>query len=104
MNVNVNIVRTDESVADSTQEYSLPIHAIFYDNNGGAQVWTVAADSTVSAQPVVLGEIIGKGKVKITSGLKGDETIVRAGVNAIKEGEKVKVIAEPKTSNVGSLL
>ena len=40
----------------------------------------------------------------VTSGLEGGEKIVRAGVNVLSDGEKVKVIAEPTETNVGGLL
>jgi hypothetical protein len=67
-------------------------------------VWVLGADSTVVATPVALGNTVGKGNVEIKSGLKGTETIVRAGVNSLRAGEKVKVIDEPKNTNVGRLL
>jgi hypothetical protein len=64
----------------------------------------LSADSTVVATSVALGDNLGNGKITITSGLKGTETIIRAGVNSLRAGEKVKVIDEPKTTNVGRLL
>ncbi len=107
MNVDVNILRTDSDAAGNeagNETYTLPMHAIFYDKAGAPQVWVLEKDSTVKATHVTIGETLPKGKVKITDGLNGGETIVRAGVNVLKNGEKVKVIEEPKTTNVGSLL
>jgi hypothetical protein len=37
-------------------------------------------------------------------GLTGGERIVRAGVNVLQEGEKVRVIDAPGESNVGGML
>ena len=41
---------------------------------------------------------------RIREGLTGSEQIVRAGVGALQEGEKVRVIERPSKTNVGGLL
>jgi hypothetical protein len=53
---------------------------------------------------VTVGDLVGKSNVTITSGLSGKETIVRAGVNSLQPGEKVKIIDESNQTNVGRLL
>ena len=50
------------------------------------------------------GDIAGRGNVLILSGLKGDETIVVAGVSVLNEGEKVEVIKPVSETNIGGLL
>jgi hypothetical protein len=50
-----------------------------------------------------MGSTTGKGNVEV-SGLNGSETIIRAGVNSLKAGEKVRVIEDGKSTNVGNLL
>jgi RND family efflux transporter MFP subunit len=106
MNVDITINRTDsnDSAEEQAPTFVVPLHSIFYDSNNKPCVWVLSADSTVVATSVALGDNLGNGKITITSGLKGTETIIRAGVNSLRAGEKVKVIDEPKTTNVGRLL
>jgi RND family efflux transporter MFP subunit len=107
MNVDVTINRTDAAAAADVAEaqtFTLPLRSVFYDKNNQPCVWTLSADSTVVATRVAIGSTSGNGNVVIKSGLKGTETIIRAGVNSLQAGEKVKVIDEPKNTNVGRLL
>jgi hypothetical protein len=67
-------------------------------------VWVLSPDSTVNAVKVAVGNLADNGRVTVTSGLSGNETIVRAGVNSLTAGEKVKVIDEPRHTNVGKQL
>ena len=50
------------------------------------------------------GGIDDAGHSVIASGLTGDETVVRAGVGVLREGEKVQVISQPTATNVGGLI
>jgi multidrug efflux pump subunit AcrA (membrane-fusion protein) len=104
MNVEVNIMRSDNVESHESESYSLPLHAIFYDKSGNPQVWVLQKDSTVKATPIEIGEPLTNGKIRILSGLNGGEQIVRAGVNSLQPGEKVKIIEDAKRTNVGSLL
>jgi RND family efflux transporter MFP subunit len=104
MNVEVNILRSDNVESQENESYSLPLHAIFYDKTGSPQVWVLQKDSTVKATAVEIGEPLTNGKIRILSGLNGGEQIVRAGVNSLQPGEKVKIIEDAKQTNVGSLL
>jgi RND family efflux transporter MFP subunit len=105
MNVDITINRSDNNTADDVATtYVVPLRSVFYNKDNKSCVWTLAADSTVVATPVAIGNPVGKGDVEIKSGLHGTETIVRAGVNSLRAGEKVKVIDEPKNTNVGRLL
>lgn len=71
----------------------LPATALFQDN-GKAAVWVVdPAASTVKLVPVEVGEYI-EDRVAITSGLKQDDVVVRAGVHKLFDGEKVRVAEE----------
>ena len=84
-------------------KFTLPVHAVFKEKEN-VYVWTVDADSVVHKRQVVLDGMDEKGHAVISSGLKGDEQVVRAGVNALQENEKVGVMAEPEKTNVGGLL
>ncbi|MDD2563001.1 MAG: efflux RND transporter periplasmic adaptor subunit, partial [Salinivirgaceae bacterium] len=82
----------------------VPLNAVF-DSAGKSYVWNFnQADSIVSKVEVVTGDIAGRGNVLILSGLKGDETIVVAGVSVLNEGEKVEVIKPVSETNIGGLL
>ncbi len=91
---------------DSGQEkagLSLPVNAVFEDG-GKSYVWVVSKDSTVSRQEISIRGAGDDGSVIISSGLNGDETVVRAGVHALQDKEKVKIIAKESETNVGGML
>ena len=67
-------------------------------------MWIVIKDSTVGRREVTTAGTDAEGHIIITSGLTGSETIVRAGVNALQEGERVKIIADATDTNVGGLI
>ena len=46
----------------------------------------------------------GRGRAVIVRGLAGNERVVRAGVHVLQPGERVRVLQEPDTTNVGGLL
>jgi RND family efflux transporter MFP subunit len=109
MNVAVTINRDNDLTASQPGEasqsyYKLPLRSVFYDAKRNPAVWVVNADSTVTATSVVLGDMTDGNMVAITAGLKGNETIVRAGINSLKQGEKVTIIDEGTDTNVGRLL
>ena len=101
MNIEVAITITN---TDSTTRYALPLHAVFHDGNA-ACVWILEADSTISKRQVVLDQKLDdKGEAIVIGGLTGQEQIVRAGVNALQEGERVRIIESPSKTNVGGVL
>lgn len=83
--------------------FALPMHAVF-ENEGKSYVWVVRKDSTVSKVEVTTAGINEKGDMVITSGLSGQEWIVKAGVNALQNKEKVKIIRKANHTNVGGLI
>lgn len=101
MNVEVSI-----TVADTTSAtgYALPLRAIFRDEEA-TYVWILGADSTVTKREVLLNrKLDNEGRAIVIEGLTGQERIVRAGVNVLREGERVRVIESPSKTNVGGLL
>ena len=98
-------VEVDLQLADSTagSRYVLPLHALFQEK-GRTFVWTVGNDSVVRRVAVNVVRLEGTEQAVVEAGLKGNERIVRAGVNALREGEKVRILAEPSATNVGGLL
>lgn len=101
MNVSVD-VETKDSEADK-KAFTLPMRAVFREKEK-SYVWVMNADSTVSKKEIKLNGMDNKGKLIVTSGLNGDEQVVRAGVNSLSEGEKVTVLEQPSKTNVGGLL
>jgi RND family efflux transporter MFP subunit len=57
-------------------------------------VWVVGSDNqTVATTPVEVVQADG-GRMRITSGLDAGQRIVTAGVNSLKEGQKIRLIQE----------
>lgn len=87
----------------SSQAYTLPLHCIF-SHEGQNCVWVINNDSTVSRHVVSLDGTDEEGRAIVVDGLSGDEQIVNAGVNALRDNEKVRIIEPVSTTNVGGLL
>ena len=101
MNVNVRIyIAATDSLRAS---FTLPLHALIQSQEE-TYVWVMNTDSTVSKRKVNCNGIDEKGRAVITTGLKGDEQIIKAGVNALQENEKVRVIHTDSKTNVGGLI
>jgi len=102
-NVEVSMTLGTGNTEDTAVQ--VPVSALFRTPEGEESVWVVSADSTVTRRAVTVDHSVAGAKtVGVTSGLKADERIVRAGVGALTEGEKVDIIAEPSATNVGGLL
>ena len=99
-NVDVTIGLT---ATDTAGHLTLPLPCLFEDS-GKTYVWTVSKDSVVHRQEVGVSGTDDMGRALITDGLSGNETIVRAGVGALRDGEKVKIIGSPSQTNVGGLI
>jgi RND family efflux transporter MFP subunit len=70
----------------------VPITAL-HSREGTAKVWIVdPATATVRSQPVAVGALLDDAVV-IDQGLQGGETIVTAGANLLREGQKVRAAA-----------
>lgn len=100
MNIDVRIYISGN---DSIPSFTLPLHSLVQQQEE-TYVWILEADSTVSKHKVVCNGINEKGEALITAGLKGNERIIKAGVNALQENEKVRVINEDSRTNIGGLI
>lgn len=89
--------------ASGTSGFSVPFSAVFQ-KEGKAYVWVLREDSTITERGVTLDNTDTGGHILVTGGLSGNEQIVRSGVNVLLEGEKVRVIEQPRETNVGGLL
>jgi multidrug efflux pump subunit AcrA (membrane-fusion protein) len=97
--VDVYIVMSGDG---SSEGLTVPPHAVFEDG-GESYVWVVGNDDVVKQRPVTLGTVSVDGDVFVTSGLSETDRVVKAGVNMLHDGEKVKVVV-PQTTNIGDLL
>lgn len=101
MNVSVDVEIKESEVSEKV--FTLPLRAVFREK-GKPHVWVINADSTVAKREIALSGMDDRGRLIVVSGLDGDEQVVRAGVDALNEGEKVTVIGQPSETNVGGLL
>ena len=99
-NVEVGIVVGDTA---SARGFAVPLQCLFQAGDSSC-VWVFNPDSTVTRRQVELGDVDPEGRAVVLGGLTGDEQIVRAGVHVLQEGEKVRVIDAPSSTNVGGLL
>jgi RND family efflux transporter MFP subunit len=83
---------------------SIPYNAVF-EHNSAPQVWIYNAETqTVTARSIKISEIRHSGQAVVSEGLLEGEIVVSAGVHALKEGEKVKVLPPASPTNIGGLL
>lgn len=101
MNIGITIhLAGNDSIAGS---FIVPLHALVQQQEE-TYVWILQADSTVSRHQVVCSGIDGTGNAIITKGLEGNEQIVKAGMDALLENEKVRVAETESETNVGGLI
>ena len=71
---------------------SLPVSAICAPAEGGTWVWIVGADDRVTRRAVTLGELFGRDRVVVDSGVAPGERVVTAGVYRLPEGAQVRIL------------
>lgn len=83
---------------------SVPVGAVF-EKDGKSTVWVLDPDTqTVAARGVTLAEITTGGTVVLSSGVAKGEVVITAGVNSLKEGQRVKPLPAETITNIGNLL
>ncbi len=72
--------------------FSVPVAAVFTDENGDACVWLLDNSTmTVRKAKVQVGEMAGE-SVMLLSGVKQGDTVITAGASYLTEGQKVREI------------
>ncbi len=94
------MVEMNYSVSGS-QSVEVPFSAVV-ERGGESSVWVFSA-GTVESRTVEVKEIKSSGVALIESGLAEGEQVVVAGVNSLKEGQRVTLLEEVSASNVGGL-
>lgn len=82
-------MQTSEPVPGSV---SLPLSSIYAPTEGGNYVWIVLSDGRVERRAVRLGELYGRDRVIVESGVKPGEQVVTAGVYQLQPGERVRIL------------
>ena len=99
--VNVNVyIEIDGS--EAVNGLSIPAHAIF-EEDGKPYVWVVEQGDVVKRHAIQASRIDSEGLAVVESGISANDRIVKAGVKALHEGDKVKIVTQ-HNSNVGDLL
>lgn len=82
----------------------IPMTALF-EKDGSSTVWLYdQASGTVSARPVTLYEIRADGSAVVSAGLVAGDAVVTAGIHSLKEGQRVRELEQPSSTNVGGML
>lgn len=103
LNAGVNVDVYIELGGDATMSgLSIPAHAIF-EEGGKPYVWVVEQGDVVKRHAITLNGVDSEGMAVVGSGISATDRVVKAGVKALHEGDKVKVVTQRKT-NVGDLL
>lgn len=93
-------------LAGEGESLSVPAKAVFH-RDGANWVWVVSGgeEPTVSARRVEIGKKVSGGFIDVIEGLQAGETVVRAGVSALHEGERVKIFdLQSSETNAGGEL
>ena len=88
--------------SETVRGLSIPAHAIFEDG-GKTYVWVVEQGEVVKRHAVTLSGVDSEGMAVVVSGITASDRVVKAGVKALHDGDKVKVVTQ-QNSNVGELL
>lgn len=101
--MNIEVRLTINEGNGSKEGFKIPACSIFKSNDKPC-VWVLKDDSTIEKRIITIDNSFSGSQITVIKGLNGTENIVRAGVNALQEGEKVIVIKQPEKSNVGGLI
>ena len=88
MTCQVTIRSADERIKD----VAVPLTAIYAPAEGGEYVWVVSSEDRVERRAVRLGDVFGRDRGVVLSGVKAGEEVVVAGVYRLTEGERVKIL------------
>lgn len=83
---------------------SIPLSAIF-EKESDSFVWVYnPSDSRISARKVKVAEVLLNGTVILSEGPEAGAIVVTAGIHSLKEGDKVQLLPEVSSTNIGGLL
>lgn len=88
--------------SETVKGFSIPAHAIFEDNNK-TYVWVVEQGDVVKRHAISVSGVDSEGMAVVVDGISANDRVVKAGVKALHDGDKVKIVTQ-KNTNVGDLL
>ena len=83
----------------ATPQIKVPLTALFYEK-AATSVWVVEGGA-VKLVPVSIGGVAGN-EIILASGVKTGQTVVTAGVNLLKPGQKVKILGDDLPAVAGA--
>ncbi|MFB6318789.1 efflux RND transporter periplasmic adaptor subunit [Saccharicrinis sp. FJH54] len=98
--MNVSVYLTYQ--AKDTSMITIPLSAVF-ERSSESYVWIIH-DSLVHARKININSRVQDGNIGVRSGLKPGDEVIRGGLNLLKEGEKVRIVAPESKTNIGNLL
>ncbi len=91
-------------ITESTGQIEIPVESLF-NSKGSTCVWVYnPKTSTVKTLKIETGTVSSTGTATVIRGLNTGMTIVTAGVNSLRENQKVSLITAAPDTNVGKLL
>jgi RND family efflux transporter MFP subunit len=75
----------------ATPQIKVPLTALFYEKSA-TSVWLVERNA-VKLVPVTVGGVAGN-DIVLSTGVKAGQTVVTAGVNLLKPGQKVRILGQ----------
>lgn len=82
----------------------IPVSALFQEDKR-SYVWRINEhQQSICKTPVEVRQVLKDGQVVVASRLQIGDQIVSVGVNDLKEGQRVRILPPPSSSNVGHLL
>lgn len=100
MSTTVTIVQQ----AKSEKRLEIPLSAIFHKEGATYVMIYNPVTSTVETRQVNIDSIDRNSMALITNGLNEGEIVVSAGVNSLKDGDKVTPVKQSSSTNIGGLL
>ncbi len=95
MTATVIVPTRDLGLVNDGGSFPIPANAVVSDASGGSFVWVVTPEMVVKKTEVKVGQMHGD-QITVTSGLKAGDTIAVSGVNALRDGMKVKPYEDKK--------
>lgn len=94
MTATVGVTGTLAAEEAGTEPLTIPAAAVFSDEQGASHIWVVdEAAETVHRRPVRVGAVTGTEGIVVFEGLRAGERVVTAGVQFLREGQQVRLIA-----------
>ncbi len=88
--------------SEATAQVTIPFSAIVV-RDDRSYVWQII-DGTAQLTSVEVAKINNDGTATLSSGVVAGESVISAGVNSLKVGDKVKPLPTPSKSNIGNIL